>query len=58
MKNEILDEIKKFAKDKLKSAYEYCGVAEGGDIALLNSDDGKGGEIKINIELFQRESSG
>ena len=48
--NEVLEDIKNYATKKLMAAYGYCGVAEGGDIALLNTDDGDGMEIKITIK--------
>jgi hypothetical protein len=53
MENEILKDIIDYARRKLNASYGYCGVAEGSKIAMLNSDDGKGGEIKINITIEQ-----
>jgi len=53
MENEILKDIIAYAARKLNSAYGYCGVAEGSKVAMLNSDDGKGNDIKINIKLEQ-----
>ena len=51
MDNEILKDIIEYARTKLVEAYEYCGVAEGPDMALLNSEDHNGNDIKINITL-------
>jgi len=50
MENAILEEIKDFALKKLKQEYGFVGVAEGEDMAMLNSSDGKGNDIKIVIE--------
>ena len=51
MENEILKDIVEYAKSKLMAAYGYCGVAEGKTMAMLNSEDGRGNDIKINITL-------
>lgn len=51
MKNEVLEEIKAFATKKLNEAYGHCGVASGDDIAMINSDDGNGNDIKITIKV-------
>jgi len=51
MENEILKDITEYAKNKLMAAYGFCGVASGSDMAMLNSDDGKGNDIKINITI-------
>lgn len=51
MENEILKDIMEYAKNKLMSAYGYCGVAENGEMIMLNSDDKNGNDIKINITL-------
>ena len=50
MDNQILEEIKDFAIEKLKAAYGYCGCASGEEIAMLNSDDGNGKDILITIK--------
>ncbi len=50
MKNKVLEEIKAFAINKLNEAYGYCGSAEGEDMAMLNSSDRQGNDIKIVIE--------
>ena len=51
MKNDVLEKIKKFAVNELKNAYGYCGSAEGDNVAMLNSDDKQGNDIKITIKL-------
>ena len=51
MDDKVLDEIKAFAINKLKNHYGYCGCAEGTDMAMINSDDGKGNDIKITIKV-------
>jgi hypothetical protein len=51
MENEIIKDIIDYATKKLKSAYGYCGVAEGKSMAMLNSEDREGNDIKINITL-------
>lgn len=51
MENEILKDIIDYATKKLNGAYGYCGVAEGQTMAMLNSEDRKGNDIKIVIEL-------
>ena len=51
MENEILKDIVDYATKKLNSAYGYCGVAQGPSIAMINSDDGNGSDIKITIEI-------
>ena len=50
MKNPVLEDIKNYAIKKLNEAYGYCGSAEGDDMAMLNSEDRKGMDIKINIK--------
>ena len=54
MDNEILNDIIKYATQKLNNAYGYCGVAVGGKKAMLNSDDGEH-EITIKLELEESE---
>ena len=51
MKNQVLEEITAFAAKRLQEEYGYCGVASGEDMAMLNSDDRKGNDIKITIKL-------
>lgn len=55
MKNEVLERIKQFAIKELKAAYSYCGSAESDNSAMLNSDDKKGGEIRIKISIVEEE---
>lgn len=49
MKNPILEKIKTYAIKELNAAYGYCGSAEGEHMAMLNSDDKEGNDIKITI---------
>ena len=51
MENEVLKDIIDYATRRLDAAYGYCGVAEGTNVAMLNSDDGNGHDIKINIKI-------
>lgn len=51
MKNKALEDIKNFAIKRLQEEYGYCGVAEGDDMSMINSDDRSGNDIKITIEL-------
>jgi hypothetical protein len=51
MDNAVLKDIADYATKKLNAAYGYCGVAEGPTMAMLNSEDRKGNDIKIIIEL-------
>ena len=51
MENPILKNIVDYATKQLNSAYGYCGVAVGPEVAMLNSDDGKGRDIKIIIKI-------
>lgn len=50
MENEVLKDIIEYATRKLNASYGYCGLAEGPQMAMLNSDDNNGNEIKIVIE--------
>ena len=43
----VVEEIKKFIKDKCMEEFGYCGVAEGENMAMLNSGDGN---IVISIK--------
>jgi hypothetical protein len=49
MKNPVLTDIMKYAVNRLNQAYGFCGVASSDDMAMLNSDDREGKEIKIVI---------
>ena len=51
IKNPVLEEIKAFAVKRLQEEYGYCGVAENEDMAMINSDDRNGNDIKITIKL-------
>ena len=55
MDNKVLEDIKNYSIGRLKNAYTYCGVAEGDNIVMINSDDLDGNDIaitiKINVEL-------
>ena len=51
MDNEILKDIIDYATNKLNGAYGYCGVMQGPEMAMLNSEDRKGNDIKITIKL-------
>lgn len=55
MKNPVLEEIRDFATSKLTEAYGYCGSADSPDLAMLNSDDKNGGDIKIIIKSEKEE---
>ena len=48
MKNNALEDIKKFAMERLKREYGYCGVAEGENDAMLNSG---GDDENITVKL-------
>ena len=56
MKNQVLDDIIRYAAQKLNNAYGYCGVASGDNMAMLNTDDGNGNDIKINITIKEEEA--
>jgi len=51
MENDVLKDIVDYATRKLMAAYGFCGVAEGPKVVMLNSSDGQGNDIKINIKL-------
>ena len=54
MENEILNDIKAYAVKKLNKAYGYCSEASNDRFSMLNSDDGKGSDIKITFKLEAR----
>ena len=56
MDNAILDEIKRFAIDRLKGTYGYCGCADAPDFAMLNSEDRDGKDIKITIKIESNQN--
>lgn len=49
MENPVLEQIKKFAQERLQAAYGYVGVAEAPNMAMLNSG-GDGENLIIRIE--------
>tara|TARA_R110000851_G_scaffold100026_3_gene215446 strand:+ start:4453 stop:4617 length:165 start_codon:yes stop_codon:yes gene_type:complete len=51
MENEVLKDIVAYATKKLNEAYGYCGVAEGPEMAMINSDDKAGNDISIIIKI-------
>ena len=51
MENVVLQDIVEYATQKLNAYYGYCGVASKDDIAMLNSEDRKGNDIKIVITI-------
>lgn len=50
MKNAVLEDIKKYAAQRLQQQYGFVGIASGDDMAMLNSSDGQGNDIIIKIE--------
>ena len=48
MDNKILEEIKQFALKRMQQEYGYCGVAEGPNMAILNSG-GEGENLIIKL---------
>lgn len=52
MNNRILEDIKRYAVNRLNQEYGYCGVADGADFAMLNSGDDSE-DIKIKIECAE-----
>ncbi len=57
MNNSILEEIKNFAVEKLKNNYNYCGLADGENMAMINSSDSEGNNIIIDIKIEKEEQS-
>lgn len=51
MKNAVLEDIKKYAVQRLSQKYGFVGVASGDDMAMLNSTDEQGDDIIIKIEV-------
>ena len=57
MKNRALDDIKKYAAQRLQREYGFCGVADAPDFALLNSSsDSDGIDITIEIKETAQEA--
>ncbi len=55
MDNKVLNDIIDYATKRLNAEYGYCGVAKGEKMAMLNSEDRKGSDIMIKIELKPSE---
>ena len=55
MENPVLNDITKYAVNRLQATYGYCGAATGDNVAILNSSDGKGNDIVIRIESKKEE---
>lgn len=52
MQNKTLIKIKDFIVQELKvTGGCYCGVMEGDDMVMINSDDGNGNDIAIKITI-------
>lgn len=51
MKDQILNDILKYAINRLNQAYGFCGVASGDDITMINSTNKAGEEIKIKFTI-------
>ena len=50
MNNTVLEDIKKYAAQRLQQAYGFVGIASGDNMALLNSTDQQGNDIVVKIE--------
>jgi len=50
MKNKVAEDIKKYAIERLKREYGYCGCAEGDASAMLNSGN-NGVDLAIVIKV-------
>lgn len=57
MKNSVLEDIKRYAIQRLQRAYGFCGAAEADNFAYLNSSDAHGNDIKIEIKAFAPPST-
>lgn len=51
MDDEVLKDIVNYAAKRLNESYGFCGVAQGAKVALLNSTDKQGRDIRINIKV-------
>ena len=51
MENPVLDEIMTTIISRLKLEYGHCGLADSPAIAMINTDDGNGKDIKITIKV-------
>ena len=57
MKDKVLKDIIEYTAKRLTDAYGYCGVAENEEMAMLNSEDRKGNDIKITIKLTPEQTT-
>ena len=55
MKNLILDDIKKTIVMKLNDTYGFCGLADGDNMAMIDTTDSDGNDIIINIKVKKDE---
>ena len=52
MESKIMKDIVSYAKEKLQTHAGYCGVADGGNFVMINSEDKDiGKDIIINFKL-------
>lgn len=52
MTNQALEDIKKFAVERLKREYGYAGLADGDQFAMINSGgDGENLIVKIEAQV-------
>lgn len=56
MKNQALNDIKNYAAKRLRQEFGYCGVAEGDNMAMLNSG-GDNEKITIHIKLDREDEA-
>lgn len=54
MKDTVLDDIKKYAVNKLRCEHGYCGCADADDFCFLNSGPA-GEEVTIKIQVIRDE---
>ena len=47
----VVKDIIDYASRRLMDRAGFCGVAEGPNMAMLNSDDGAGHDIKIEVTI-------
>ena len=52
MDNAVLEDIKNYIIGRLQNEYTYCGVAEGENMVMINSDDKNGNDIAITIKII------
>ena len=51
MGNEVILRIVEFAKQEFNNAYGYVGIMTNSDMAILNTTDKEGNDIKLNITI-------